>query len=101
MNKIESMLLELFENYPQLTTSEIIEHTALARRTVQKYLTHLVNEESIEAYGEGRGRYYQRVYSDKEFLHHLAVLKNEVLIVDILPIAKARGFYSLCQSWMD
>ena len=80
MNKIESILLELFENYPQLTTSEIIEHTALARRTVQKYLTHLVNEESIEAYGEGRGRYYQRVYSDKEFLHHLAVLKNEVLI---------------------
>ena len=80
MNKIESILLELFDTYPQLTTAEIIKHTALARRTVQKYLTHLVNEERIEAYGEGRGRYYQRVYSDKETLHHLAVLKNEVLI---------------------
>lgn len=80
MNKIESILLELFEKYPQLTTAEIIKHTSLARRTVQKYLTQLVHEERIEAYGEGRGRYYQRVYSHKETLHHLAVLKNDVLI---------------------
>ena len=80
MNKTENILLELFEKYPQLTTAEIIEHTALARRTVQKYLAQLVNKEQIEAYGEGRGRYYQRVYSHKETLQHLAVLKNEMLI---------------------
>ena len=80
MNKIENILLELFEKYPQLTTAEIIKHTALARRTVQKYLSHLVDRERIEAYGEGRGRYYQRVYGDREALQHLAVLKNEVLI---------------------
>jgi serine/threonine-protein kinase HipA len=80
MNQTESMLVELFEKYPRLTTAQIVEHTVLARRTVQKYLTHLVKEERIEAYGEGRGRYYQRVYSHNEFLTHLAVLKNEVLI---------------------
>jgi len=80
MNKIENILLELFEKNPRLTTSKIIEHTALARRTVQKYLTQLVNNERIEAYGEGRGRYYQRVYGHSESLNHLGVLKNEVLI---------------------
>ena len=80
MNKTENILLELFEEYPQLTTAQIVEHTALARRTVQKYLAQLVSKKQIEAYGEGRGRYYQRVYSHKEILHHLAVLKNEVLI---------------------
>ena len=66
MNKIENILLELFENYPQLTTAQIVEHTALARRTIQKYLSQLVSKKQIEAYGEGRGRYYQRVYSHKE-----------------------------------
>lgn len=76
MNKIERILLELFDKYPQLTTAEIINHTALVRHIVQKYLSILVNEERIEAYGEGRGRYYQRVYSHKETLEHLAVLKN-------------------------
>ena len=80
MNKIENILLELFEKYPQLTTAKIVEHTALARRTVQKYLAQLVSKKQIEAYGEGRGRYYQRVYNNRETLHHLAVLKNDVLI---------------------
>ena len=80
MNKVENILLELFDKYPQLTTAEIVEHTAMARRTVQKYLTLLVNKELIEAYGEGRGRYYQRVYNKKESLQHLAVLKNDILI---------------------
>ncbi|KIM07604.1 MAG: hypothetical protein KU29_06250 [Sulfurovum sp. FS06-10] len=80
MTQIENILLKLFEEYPQLTISKIVEHTGLVRRTAQKYLTHLVNEEQIEAYGEGRGRYYQRIYTNKESLLHLGVLKNEVLI---------------------
>ncbi len=56
MNKIENILLELFEKYPQLTTAKRVEHTALARRTIQKYLAQLVSKKQIEAYGEGRGR---------------------------------------------
>ncbi len=44
-------------------TAKIVEHTALARRTIQKYITQLVSKKQIEAYGEGKGRYYQRLYS--------------------------------------
>ena len=80
MNQTEQILLELFEIYPQSTTSEIIERTGLARRTIQKYLTLLAEEGKLEAFGKGRGRYYQRVYSSKESLSHLAVLKNDLLV---------------------
>ena len=80
MSQTEQILLELFETYPQATTSEIIERTGLARRTVQKYLTFLVDEGKLDALGEGRGRYYQRVYSSEESLSHLAVLKNDLLV---------------------
>lgn len=80
MSQTEHILLELFETYPQATIGEIIERTGLARRTVQKYLTLLVDEKKLEALGEGRGRYYQRVYSSEESLSHLAVLKNDLLV---------------------
>lgn len=80
MSQIETIVLELFESYPEATTKDIIERTGLARRTVQKYLSLLVEKGSLQAHGKGRGRYYQRVYSNQESLSHLAVLKNEVLI---------------------
>jgi len=70
MSQTEHILLELFETYPQATTGEIIERTGLARRTIQKYLTLLVEEGKLQALGEGRGRYYQRVYSSEESLSH-------------------------------
>jgi serine/threonine-protein kinase HipA len=80
VSKSAQILLELFETYPQSTTGEIVERTGLARRTIQKYLTLLVNEGKLKAFGEGRGRYYQRVYSSKESLSHLAVIKNDILV---------------------
>jgi len=80
VSQTEQILLELFETYPQSTTSEIIKHTGLARRTIQKYLSLLVEEGKLEALGEGRGRYYQRVYSSEESLSHLAVLRNDLLV---------------------
>ena len=80
MSQTEQILLELFETYPQSTTGEIVERTGLVRRTIQKYLTLLVEERKLKALGEGRGRYYQRVYSSKESLSHLAVLKNDLLV---------------------
>ena len=52
MSQTEQILLELFETYPKATTGEIIERTGLARRTVQKYLTLLVDEGKLEALGE-------------------------------------------------
>lgn len=80
VSQTEQILLELFEEYPQATTGEIIERTGLARRTVQKYLTLLVEKKKLEAHGEGRGRYYQRVYTSSESLSHHAVLKNDLLV---------------------
>jgi len=80
MSQTEQILLELFDVYPEATTGEIVERTGLARRTVQKYLTLLVDEKKLEAFGKGRGRYYQRVYSSEESRSHLAVLKNDLLV---------------------
>jgi serine/threonine-protein kinase HipA len=83
MRKIEHIILEFFEQHLQATTLEIVEHTALARRTVQKYLKILVEQGDLDAFGEGRGRYYQRVYKNQASLLHLAVLKNEILIAKL------------------
>ena len=80
VNRIEQILLKLFDVYPQATTGEIVTRTGLARRTVQKYLAMLAGEGKLEALGEGRGRYYRRVYRREESLVHLAVLKNDVLV---------------------
>lgn len=80
MNQIETIILEFFENYPEAKIADIIEKTGIARRTLQKYLKLLVEQENLEVHGKGRGRYYRRVYQNKEELSHLAVLKNEVLI---------------------
>ena len=80
VSQTEQILLELFDTYPEATTSEIIKRTGIARRTVQKYLALLVETGRIEALGQGRGRYYRRVYSSEESLSHLAVLKNDILV---------------------
>ena len=80
MNQIESIVLEFFEKYPEAKIAEIIEHTGMARRTLQKYLKRLVEQGNLEAYGEGRGRFYRRVYHHQEQLIHLAVLKNDIFI---------------------
>lgn len=80
MNKIETILREFFDSYPEAKTSQIIEHTKIARSTVQKYLAILVKQGELEALGEGRGRYYHRVYSPDERLTHLAVIKNDILV---------------------
>ena len=80
MNQIENIILEFFENYLEATISELVEHTGVARRTLQKYLKILVEKERLEAFGEGRGRYYRRVYGHEEERSYLAVLKNERLL---------------------
>ena len=46
MNQIEDMILEFFDNYLEARTSELVEHTGIARRTVQKYLKILVEKAS-------------------------------------------------------
>ncbi len=80
MSKTEQIILEFFEAHPEAATAEIVEYTGVARRTVQKYLLLLVEKRMLKAFGEGRGRYYQRVYDSKEALSHLAVIKNDLLV---------------------
>lgn len=80
MNKIENILLEFFDTHLQATTKEIIEHTGIARRTVQKYISLLVEQGRLSAYGQGRGSWYERVYTSSEPLSHLAVLKNNIFV---------------------
>jgi serine/threonine-protein kinase HipA len=91
MNKIQKIILDTFEEQPEQNIAIIVEKTAIARRTVQRYLEELVKEGRVQAIGEGRGRYYQRIYVNEELVTHIAVLKNNE---HIGTLHYGEGFYS-------
>jgi predicted transcriptional regulator len=75
-NKIKQIILEAFETTPELTMSQLILNTSIAKRTAQRYVDELIQDNRLIALGQGRSRYYQRVYVNEEILTRLAVLKN-------------------------
>ena len=75
-NKVKQIILEAFEKTPELSISELILNTSIAKRTAQRYVDELVQENRLIALEQGRSRYYQRVYFNEEILTRLAVLKN-------------------------
>lgn len=75
-NKVKQIILEAFEKTPELSISELILNTSIAKRTAQRYVDELIQENRLIALGQGRSRYYQRVYFNEETLIRLAVLKN-------------------------
>ena len=90
-SKTKQIIIDSFEVNPEQSISELVKHTSLARRTAQRYIDELIKESRLEAIGEGRGRYYRRVYSDEELLNKIAVLKNNE---HIGTLHVGRGFYS-------
>lgn len=89
--KIKQIIIESFEITPEQSISELVENTSIARRTAQRYIDELIKENKLEAIGQGRGRYYKRVYTHEETLTKIAVLKNSE---HIGTLQFGQGFYS-------
>ncbi|WP_374543289.1 hypothetical protein, partial [Flavobacterium sp.] len=75
-NKVKQIILEAFEKTPEFSISQLVLNTSIAKRTAQRYVDELLQENRLIALGQGRSRYYQRVYLNEEALTRLAVLKN-------------------------
>jgi len=78
LNRYEKIIVESFEQNYQQSISELFIHTNIPKRTLNRYLKLLINSGEIEAIGEGRGRYYQRISKPK--INHIAVLKSGELV---------------------
>ena len=78
MNKIEKIIIESFDKFPRQVMSELLEHTGIPRATIKRYINGLIEKREIEAFGEGRGRYYQQVL--KHRANQIGVFKSGVLV---------------------
>ncbi|MBV5278471.1 MAG: hypothetical protein J0647_05475, partial [Campylobacteraceae bacterium] len=75
-NKVIQIIIEAFEDTHEQTISQLVTKTSIPRRTAQRYIEELIQSNKLKAFGQGRSRYYQRVYHNDEVLTRLAVLKN-------------------------
>ncbi|MEA3491674.1 MAG: type II toxin-antitoxin system HipA family toxin, partial [Campylobacterota bacterium] len=78
MNRIEKSIIASFENIPEQSLMELIYETNIPKGTLKKYLGILVEKGDIKAIGEGRGRYYQRIYKPRP--KQIAVFKSGELL---------------------
>ncbi len=78
MNKYEKIIIESFEQKNEQTISELFDHTSIPKRTLNRYLDELILKGEIEAIGEGRGRYYQRIFKPR--IKQIAVFKSAELV---------------------
>ncbi len=68
----------LFEVEEKLSISELLEKSDIPRATLKRYLNRLIEENTIEALGKGRGRYYQ--LKNKIEDNRVSVLKSGLLV---------------------
>ncbi|CAA6799545.1 MAG: Unknown protein [uncultured Sulfurovum sp.] len=78
MNKIEKVIIESFEKFPQQVMADLVKHTSVPRATLKRHLNTLISNGKIEAIGEGRARYYERI--SKSNIHQIAVYKSAKLV---------------------
>ena len=78
MKKIEKIIIESFDKFPTQVMSELVEHTGIPRATIKRHIDRLIEQREIEAFGEGRGRYYQQVLKHK--VNQIAVFKSAELV---------------------
>lgn len=78
MKKIEKIIIESFEKFPEQVMSDLLEHTSVPRATLKRHINKLIEKNEILAFGEGRSRYYQRTLKLK--INQIAVFKSAELI---------------------
>jgi len=78
MTKIEKIIIASFEKFPSQVISDLLKHTTVPRATLKRHINKLVDKKELEAIGEGRGRYYQRIYKPRT--QSISVLKSGKLV---------------------
>lgn len=78
MKKIEKIIIESFEKFPEQVMSDLLEHTSVPRATLKRHINKLIEQNEILALGEGRNRYYQLVL--KHRANQIAVFKSAELV---------------------
>ncbi|HHB94144.1 MAG TPA: type II toxin-antitoxin system HipA family toxin [Campylobacterales bacterium] len=78
MNKYEKIIIESFEQKFEQSISELFDSTGIPKRTLNRYLDTLIFKGEIKAIGEGRGRYYQRIFKPR--VNQIAVFKSGELV---------------------
>jgi len=78
MKKIEKIIIESFEKFPEQVMSDLLEHTSVPRATLKRHINKLIEKNEILAFGEGRSRYYQRTLKLK--INQIAIFKSAELI---------------------
>ncbi len=78
LNKYEKIIMESFKEKFEQTISELFNNTNIPKRTLNRYIDILISKGEIEAIGEGRGRYYQRILNPR--VNQIAVFKSAELV---------------------
>ncbi len=78
MHRYEKIIMESFKKNSQQSISDLSRATSIPKRTLNRYLNSLIIKGLIEAIGEGRGRYYEKIVSSSA--HNIAVLKSGCLV---------------------
>jgi len=80
LNKNEQVILEFISKNIKVNLSEVLEHSAIQKRTAQRALKGLIEKNLIEARGTTSNREYIRVFDSKDSIIKLVVFASGNLV---------------------
>jgi len=83
LNKNEEVLFELISKKNEITLKEIIEELSIERRTVQRAIKTLLQQELISALGTTRDRIYRRKFQEQEAPFKYVVFQSGVKVGEL------------------
>ena len=78
MHRVEKSIIESFMKQREQTISELSNNISIPTRTLNRYVDKLIMKNKLEAYGKGRGRYYQ--LKEQVTYEPIAVFKSASLL---------------------
>ena len=78
LHRVEKSIIESFKKQREQTISELSDNISIPKRTLNRYVDNLIVENILEAYGKGRGRYYQ--LKEQMIDDRIAVFKSASLL---------------------
>jgi len=78
LHRVEKSIIESFKKQREQTISELSDNISIPKRTLNRYVDNLIVENILEAYGKGRGRYYQ--LKEQMIDDRIAVFKSASLV---------------------
>jgi serine/threonine-protein kinase HipA len=80
LNKNEQVILEYISKKFKVGLSDVLDNTAIQKRTAQRALKNLIEKELIEASGTTSDREYIRVFDSQDFIIKLVVFMSGNLV---------------------